>query len=209
VVPGVADVGEPVAAGAGGREALATKGAWRWSPPTRPSCRAPLPGTWSLTCHGPAGRARRKARTRPRPWPRSPASTASATGSSRATSRSGTSWADFQVRSDTAIRRHQVLVNCAFSFCCDAWFADPAPPPRRRRQTPTAERGGPNPPARLSRRHPGPGAARRPRLAHTVDHAAALVDSMVERAPAAARPDGIPASRPRPAPLHPELTNYR
>src|SRR5205823_3430922 len=33
-------------------------------------------------------------------------------------------WADFQVRSDTAIRRHQVLVNCAFSFCWDAWFAD-------------------------------------------------------------------------------------
>jgi hypothetical protein len=32
-------------------------------------------------------------------------------------------WADFQVRSDTAIRRHQVLVNCAFSFCWDAWFA--------------------------------------------------------------------------------------
>jgi hypothetical protein len=26
-------------------------------------------------------------------------------------------WADFQVRSDLAIRRHQALVNCAFSFC--------------------------------------------------------------------------------------------
>ena len=37
-------------------------------------------------------------------------------------------WADFQVRSDIAIRRHQVLVNCAFSFCWDAWFAHPAPP---------------------------------------------------------------------------------
>ena len=35
--------------------------------------------------------------------------------------------ADFQVRSDIAIRRHQVLVNCAFSFCWDAWFAHPAP----------------------------------------------------------------------------------
>ena len=33
-------------------------------------------------------------------------------------------WADFQVRSDIAIRRHQVLVNCAFSFCRDAWFAE-------------------------------------------------------------------------------------
>jgi len=37
-------------------------------------------------------------------------------------------WADFQVRSDTAIRRHQALVNCAFCFCWDAWFGYPAPP---------------------------------------------------------------------------------
>src|SRR5712691_5890068 len=37
-------------------------------------------------------------------------------------------WADFQVRSDLAIRRHQALVNCAFSFCWAAWFGDhPAP----------------------------------------------------------------------------------
>ncbi len=55
-------------------------------------------------------------------------------------------WADFQVRSDIAIRRHQALVNCAFSFCWDAWFADtpapddPAPP----RPEPAAERGGPH-----------------------------------------------------------------
>ena len=49
-------------------------------------------------------------------------------------------WADFQVRSDIAIRRHQALVNCAFSFCWDAWFADrraastaaPQPGPGRR-----------------------------------------------------------------------------
>ncbi|GIF01729.1 DDE transposase [Paractinoplanes rishiriensis] len=34
-------------------------------------------------------------------------------------------WADFQVRSATAIRRHQTLVNCAFSFCWDAWFDQP------------------------------------------------------------------------------------
>ncbi|WP_443743054.1 hypothetical protein [Streptomyces rhizosphaericus] len=36
-------------------------------------------------------------------------------------------WADFQVRSDRAIRRHQILVNCAFSFCWDQWFAPPGP----------------------------------------------------------------------------------
>jgi hypothetical protein len=36
-------------------------------------------------------------------------------------------WAGFQVRPDTAIRRHRVLVNCAFCFCWDAWFADHLP----------------------------------------------------------------------------------
>jgi hypothetical protein len=37
-------------------------------------------------------------------------------------------WADFQVRSDVAIRRHQTLVNCAFSFCWQATdAADPLP----------------------------------------------------------------------------------
>lgn len=31
-------------------------------------------------------------------------------------------WADFQVRSDTAIQRHWQLVCCAFAFCWWAWF---------------------------------------------------------------------------------------
>jgi hypothetical protein len=35
-------------------------------------------------------------------------------------------WADFQVRSATAIRRHQTLVNCAFSFCWDTRFDQPS-----------------------------------------------------------------------------------
>ena len=43
-------------------------------------------------------------------------------------------WADFQVCS-------QVLVNCAFSFCWDTWFARRRRPPRRRRQAPATERG--------------------------------------------------------------------
>jgi SRSO17 transposase len=74
-------------------------------------------------------------------------------------------WTDFQVRSDIAIRRHQVLVNCAFSFCWDAWFAHPPPP-----ATPPGpgasggERGSRDrqaaPAAVLA-----PGAPRRPRLA--------------------------------------------
>ena len=68
-------------------------------------------------------------------------------------------WADFQVRSDIAIRRHQVLVNCAFSFCWAAWFADQ---PAAARYCSTAARarprreGGRAPPYRR-RYRPGPG----------------------------------------------------
>ncbi|MDW5329628.1 hypothetical protein [Plantactinospora sp. KLBMP9567] len=35
-------------------------------------------------------------------------------------------WADFQVRSAIAIRHHQTLVHCAFSFCWDTWFDPPS-----------------------------------------------------------------------------------
>jgi hypothetical protein len=58
-------------------------------------------------------------------------------------------WADFQVSSDTAIRRHQALVSCAFSFCWDAWFANPAAPlARRKHQTKATERRVPDTPTR-------------------------------------------------------------
>ena len=74
-------------------------------------------------------------------------------------------WADFQVRSDVAIRRHQALVNCAFSFCWDAWFADH--PPRQPSAAPRpepgrGERGRPPP----HRRCPRPGRGRYARYAH-------------------------------------------
>jgi DDE superfamily endonuclease len=116
-------------------------------------------------------------------------------------------WADFQVRSDLAIRRHQVLVNCAFSFCQDTWFAHPPPaaaPPRP--DAGDGERGARRASAMLAPGDPG-----RARLAGPVDRAAALVAGMVHSAtaPAAASPDDLPRSRPRPAPLHPDLTNYR
>jgi hypothetical protein len=48
-------------------------------------------------------------------------------------------WADFQVRSDRAIRRHWTLVCCAFSFC---WHAG---------QAQAAQAGGPAPPAATGR----------------------------------------------------------
>jgi hypothetical protein len=121
-------------------------------------------------------------------------------------------WADFQVRSDIAIRRHQALVNCAFSFCWDTWFAHPAP------RGPAAPRPGPGRGERGATRRRATagavlaqGAARDTRLAFPLDRAAALVGRMVQSAPAtaAASPDQLSRGRLRPAPLHPELTNYR
>jgi hypothetical protein len=118
-------------------------------------------------------------------------------------------WADFQVRSDIAIRRHQVLVNCAFSFCWAAWFAHPPPAAT----PPVSGAGGGERGARARRPAAvlAPGDPVRARLAGSVDHAAALVGRLVQGAPAAAAasPDQLGRGRPRPAPLHPELTNYR
>ena len=122
-------------------------------------------------------------------------------------------WADFQVRSDLAIRRHQVLVNCAFSFCWATWFHD-HPAPRRT----TAPRPGPGRGERGAARRRAAagavlaaGAARGPGLAFPLDRAAALVAGLVHSAaaPAVAGPDQLGRGRLRPAPLHPELTNYR
>jgi hypothetical protein len=53
-------------------------------------------------------------------------------------------WADFQVRSDRAIRRHWTLVCCAFSFCWQAFLADHPTlptPPGLQADTPSAARG--------------------------------------------------------------------
>jgi hypothetical protein len=54
-------------------------------------------------------------------------------------------WADFQVRSDRAIRRHWTLVCCAFSFCWQAFLAEhPSQPASADPQAaaPSAARGG-------------------------------------------------------------------
>ncbi len=122
-------------------------------------------------------------------------------------------WADFQVRSDLAIRRHQALVNCAFSFCWAAWFGDHPAPPQPAAPQPEpgrGERGAAHPRAAASAILAA-GTAHGPRLAFPMDRAAALVDRMVQGAPAAAAasPDQLGRGRLRPAPLHPELTDYR
>jgi hypothetical protein len=98
-------------------------------------------------------------------------------------------WADFQVRSPTAIRRHQALVNCAFSFCWDTWLTSPPPPGPaagsriergHRRQPPAAPRA----PGKHASTQLAPRAARRPQLADPRDHAHALVAGLVKGAPA-------------------------
>ena len=122
-------------------------------------------------------------------------------------------WADFQVRSDTAIRRHQALVNCAFCFCWDTWFHDhPAPHQAETARTgPGREERGATRRRATARAIVAAGITRDTRLASPIDHAAALVAGMVEGAPAAtaASPDQLSRGRLRPAPLPPKLTNYR
>src|SRR6266516_984840 len=102
-------------------------------------------------------------------------------------------WADFQVRSARAIRRHLVLVCCAFSFCWHATHATPDaqpvdsppghPPPAAPAHpaAPTPARGaiGTTPSAVGTRRIVAAGAASSPRLADPMARAAALVAGVV------------------------------
>jgi hypothetical protein len=98
-------------------------------------------------------------------------------------------WADFQVRSDIAIRRHQALANCAFCFYWDTWLTSPPPPgpaadghlERGHRQPAPAGSGTPGHPSGTKL---APRPARSPQLADPRDHAHALVASLVQSAPA-------------------------
>ncbi len=79
-------------------------------------------------------------------------------------------WADFQVRSDIAIRRHQTLVFCAFSFC---WMHTPLT------ETPPGQE------------HPGSGHDRRERGFHSSPPAgAAVLAGDTARGPQLANPPG-------------------
>jgi hypothetical protein len=102
-------------------------------------------------------------------------------------------WADFQVRSDRAIRRHWTLVCLAFSFCWHAGQAEAvvaaAPTPPEAASVPAAraaargawERRDPDGPHRAGRRGAvvAQGAAAGARLAGPVGVAAALLARMV------------------------------
>jgi DDE superfamily endonuclease len=100
-------------------------------------------------------------------------------------------WADFQVRSDRAIRRHWTLVCCAFSFCWQAFLAEQPPAPDSK-AAPAAARGAPaaGHPRRTRRRElVAGGAAGGAGLAGPMERAAALLAVVVAStaAPAAAR----------------------
>ena len=70
-------------------------------------------------------------------------------------------WADFQVRSDQAIRRHWKLVYCAFSFCWGTWFADHPPHHNVQPEPGGGERGA-------AHRHPAPPSSSWPRAIRAV-----------------------------------------
>jgi SRSO17 transposase len=144
-------------------------------------------------------------------------------------------WADFQVRSDRAIRRHWALVCCAFSFCWAHEARHAAHAAAHPSEAPTASSAPnasdappapatPEPPARGENRgapcRPGRGArapvlagraAARARLAGPVGVARALLARVGQHAPAASagRAPRRRRGRPRAQPLHPDLTNHR
>jgi hypothetical protein len=95
-------------------------------------------------------------------------------------------WADFMVRRDWAIRRHWILVFCAFCFCWQAWFDSwPGAAPESQR--------GEKPEGQASILAGNPSSS--PQLANTLDHALALVASLVARTPAAGVPRIIELGR--------------
>ena len=96
-------------------------------------------------------------------------------------------WADFQVRSDRAIRRHWTLVCCAFSFCWRAWYAKPpsAPVPPDAQPAAAGARGEGARRHGRQARHRGvaAGAAPGAGLADPLGRAGALLAGVVDQAP--------------------------
>ena len=100
-------------------------------------------------------------------------------------------WADFQVRSDRAIRRHWRLVCCAFSFCWWAYLRrhDAIVVDQARETAPAPAVGPAGGKRRGATGTPSAvvagGAAAGPGLVGPLDHALAVLAGLVERAPAA------------------------
>jgi SRSO17 transposase len=107
-------------------------------------------------------------------------------------------WSQYQLRSDQAIRRHWQLVCCAFSFCwyhashsCSGTTQEPLSPSEPEDSSPTsvsaaaAETGGKNQPgtAGAAPRVLAGSPSGRARGVGTLDHAVALLASVVRAAP--------------------------
>jgi SRSO17 transposase len=133
-------------------------------------------------------------------------------------------WADFQVRSDRAIRRHWALVCCAFSFCW--WHEARTTGAARVSGTPNASPEQPRAAEEPLARGENRAARRRPRaptavLARRAAPRARVAGPLVlARTLLAWVDDHAPAARTRPAPhrrrrrarpqsLPPDLTNHR
>jgi SRSO17 transposase len=138
-------------------------------------------------------------------------------------------WADFQVRSDTAIQRHWQLVCCAFAFCWWAWFHAPKEERDRFGALAQADPAGTPAPSPAPMDAPGRGAnwgrrghqsaaparlladdlAARAGLADSLGAALALVASLVHASAALGASGVAGRGRPRSAPvsLSPVLTN--
>jgi hypothetical protein len=100
-------------------------------------------------------------------------------------------WADFQVRSDWAIRRHWTLVCCAFSFFWQAFLAEQPPAPEAQVTAPAAARGAPAAGHRRRTRRQqflAGGGAGGAGLAWPVERAGALLAVVVASAAAPAAP---------------------
>jgi hypothetical protein len=102
-------------------------------------------------------------------------------------------WADFQVRSDRAIRRHWALVYCAFSFCWQTWLGDhPAQPELPDPEAAATAARGAQPTGHRSGTGRAPvvagGVASGTGLADPLDRVAALLAVVVASAPATAAP---------------------
>jgi hypothetical protein len=99
-------------------------------------------------------------------------------------------WADFQVRSDRAIRRHWALVCCAFSFCWQAFLTDhpalPTPPGPQADASSAARGAQPTGHRRRTSRQElmAGGVASGAGLADPIQRAGALLAVMVASAPA-------------------------
>jgi hypothetical protein len=100
-------------------------------------------------------------------------------------------WADFQVRSDRAIRRHWTLVCCAFSFCWQAFLTEQPPAPDSQAAMSAARGATPTGHRRRTRRQGlvAGGVAGGAGLAGPVERAVALLAVVVAStaAPAATR----------------------